>query len=63
MKIAASALNAAPDLGGDSIREALLNAKIDGVMGEFSFTPNRDPAVTSGVLVLEVAGGKFTILK
>ncbi len=63
LKIAASALNAASDLSGDAIREALLKTKIDGVMGEFSFTPDRDPAVTSGVLVLQVAGGKFTILK
>ena len=63
LKIAASALNAAPDLSGDAIREALLKTKIDGVMGEFSFTSDRDPAVTSGVLVLEVAGGKFAILK
>jgi branched-chain amino acid transport system substrate-binding protein len=63
LKIAASALNAAPDLSGDAIREALLKTKIDGVMGEFSFTPDRDPAVASGVLILEVAGGKFTILK
>ncbi len=32
-------------------------------MGPFAFTPDRSPAVVSGVLVLEVAGGKFTILK
>jgi branched-chain amino acid transport system substrate-binding protein len=61
--IVASALNAATDLTGDSIRAALLKTKIDGVMGEFAFTPARDPAVTSGVLVLEVAYGKFTIAK
>jgi branched-chain amino acid transport system substrate-binding protein len=41
----------------------LLKTKVDGVMGEFSFTPDRDPAVTSGVLVLEAAQGKFGILK
>ncbi|VTZ26729.1 Extracellular ligand-binding receptor [Methylocella tundrae] len=63
LKIVASALNAAKDLTGDSIREALLKTRIDGVMGAFAFTPERDPAVTSGVLVLEVAQGKFTILK
>jgi branched-chain amino acid transport system substrate-binding protein len=62
-QIVASALNAAKDLSGDSIREALLKTKVDGVMGEFSFTPDRDPAVTSGVLVLEAAQGKFGILK
>ena len=47
-KIVASALNAAKDLSGDAIRDALLATKIDGVMGEFAFTPGRDPAVTSG---------------
>ncbi len=62
-QIVASALNAAKDLSGDSIREALLKTKVDGVMGEFSFTEGRDPAVTSGVLVLEAANGKFGILK
>jgi branched-chain amino acid transport system substrate-binding protein len=62
-QIVASALNAAKDLSGDSIREALLKTKVDGVMGEFSFTEGRDPAVTSGVLVLEAEGGRFGILK
>ncbi|ACK49050.1 Extracellular ligand-binding receptor [Methylocella silvestris BL2] len=63
IKIAASALNEAKDLSGEAIRDALLKTKIEGVMGQFAFTPDRSPAVVSGVLVLEAAGGKFTILK
>ncbi|PNG27969.1 ABC transporter substrate-binding protein [Methylocella silvestris] len=63
IKIAARALNEARDLSGDAIRDALLKTKFEGVMGAFAFTPDRSPAVVSGVLVLEVAGGKFAILK
>lgn len=62
LKLAAGAIEAAKDLNGENIRDALTKAKSDGVMGPFSFTPDRDPAVTSGVLVLEVAQGKFKIL-
>jgi len=37
--------------------------KHNGVMGPFSFTPDRDPADTSGVVVIEMKGGKFQIFK
>jgi branched-chain amino acid transport system substrate-binding protein len=63
LKIAAAAIDTAPDVTAEAIRDALLKTKIVGVMGAFSFTPDRDPAVTSNVLVLEIAQGKFTILK
>jgi branched-chain amino acid transport system substrate-binding protein len=62
LKLAAGAIEAAKDLNGEAIRDALTQAKSDGVMGPFTFSPDRDPAVTSGVLVLEVAQGKFKIL-
>ena len=37
--------------------------RFTGVMGPFAFTPGRDPASTEGVVVLEMRGGKFGILK
>jgi len=40
---------------------ALQKAKNYGVMGPFSFTEGRDPADASGVVVLEMQGGKFRI--
>jgi len=42
-------------------RQALQKAKNYGVMGPFSFTEGRDPADASGVVVLEMQGGKFRI--
>ena len=41
--------------------DALQKAKNVGVMGPFSFTEGRDPADTSGVVILEMQGGKFRI--
>jgi branched-chain amino acid transport system substrate-binding protein len=32
------------------------------VLGSFSFTADRDPADTSGVVVIEMKGGKFGLL-
>jgi branched-chain amino acid transport system substrate-binding protein len=32
-------------------------------MGLFAFSDSRDPADTSGVVVLEMKGGKFQILQ
>jgi len=39
----------------------LQKAKNVGVMGPFSFTEGRDPADASGVVILEMQGGKFRI--
>lgn len=62
LHVAAAAINAAKELNGEAIRDALTKTKLVGVTGPISFTPDRDPADSSGVLVLEVADGQFHIL-
>jgi branched-chain amino acid transport system substrate-binding protein len=61
--IVADAIKAAGAAQPDKIRDALGKVKFSGVMGNFSFTPDRDPADTSGVVVIEMKGGKFQIFK
>ncbi len=63
MGILAAAIDAAGAAEPEQIRAALLKTKYDGVTGPFTFTPNRDPASTAGVVVLVMEGGKFQILK
>jgi branched-chain amino acid transport system substrate-binding protein len=63
LHIAANAIKAAGEAKADKIREALTTTKYSGVMGNFAFTPNRDPADTSGVVVIEMKGGSFQIFK
>lgn len=63
MHIMAQALDRAGESDGAKLREALLQTRFTGVMGPFAFTPGRDPASTEGVVVLEMRGGKFGILK
>ncbi|HTW28470.1 MAG TPA: ABC transporter substrate-binding protein [Acetobacteraceae bacterium] len=63
MGILAQAIDRA---GGDDpkrIRDALMQTDYQGVMGPFRFTAHRDPALTSGVVVLVMHGGAFQILK
>lgn len=62
LHIAANAVNAAGAADSEKIATALKATHYQGVMGPFSFTENRDPADTSGVVVLEMNGGKFRIL-
>jgi branched-chain amino acid transport system substrate-binding protein len=61
--IVANAIKEAGAANADKIRDALTKAKYSGVMGKFSFTPDRDPADTSGVVVIEMKGGKFQVFK
>ena len=61
--LVAGAIKAAVGDDPRKIRDALAKATYSGVMGSFSFTDNRDPADTSGVVVIEMKGGKFQILK
>jgi branched-chain amino acid transport system substrate-binding protein len=61
MYLVAKAINAAGGTEPEKLREALQKAKNYGVMGPFSFTEGRDPADASGVVVLEMQGGKFRI--
>jgi branched-chain amino acid transport system substrate-binding protein len=63
LHLVAGAITAAGAPDPEKIREALLKAKSNGVMGPFAFTPDRDPADTSGVTVLEVKDGKFQLLE
>ena len=63
MFIVDAAIKRAGAADPEKIRAALLQTKYSGVMGPFSFTAGRDPADTSGVVVLEMRGGKFDILK
>ena len=61
--IVAGAINQAGAADPEKIRTALTKAKYDGVMGPFSFTKDRDPADTSGVVVIEMENGAFKIFK
>lgn len=57
--IVADAIKAAGAPDSEKIKDALGNVKRTGVLGTFSFTKDRDPGDTSGVVVLEMKGGKF----
>ncbi|MDE2364643.1 MAG: ABC transporter substrate-binding protein [Hyphomicrobiales bacterium] len=61
--IVAEAIKAAGAPDSEKIKDALIKVKHTGVLGPFSFTPNRDPADTSGVAVLEMKAGKFGLLQ
>ncbi len=63
LHIVAKAIDAAGEADPDKIRDALGGQRYQGVMGPFAFTPDRDPADTSGVVVLEMRNGGFQILK
>ncbi len=63
LHLVANAITAAGAAEPEKIRAALTTAKYSGVMGPFAFTPGRDPADTSGVVVIEMKGGKFQIFK
>jgi branched-chain amino acid transport system substrate-binding protein len=57
--IVAKAINDAGAAEPEKIKDALGKVKYTGVMGPFAFTANRDPAETSGVVVIEMHDGKF----
>jgi branched-chain amino acid transport system substrate-binding protein len=61
--IVAKAITAAGEANPQKIRDALGKVTHNGVMGPFSFTADRDPADTSGVVVIEMKDGKFQIFK
>ena len=63
LHIVANAIDKAGAAEPEKIKVALQATKYTGVMGPFSFTDHRDPADSSGVVVLEMKGGKFQILK
>ena len=60
--IVADAIKAAGAADSEKIKDALGKVKRTGVLGTFSFTADRDPADTSGVVVIEMKGGKFGLL-
>jgi branched-chain amino acid transport system substrate-binding protein len=57
--IVAKAINDAGAAEPEKIKDALGKVQYTGVMGPFAFTANRDPAETSGVVVIEMHDGKF----
>lgn len=61
--IVAKAIDAAGAPDSEKIKDALIKVKYTGVMGPFSFSESRDPADTSGVVVLVMKGGKFQLLQ
>ena len=61
--IVADAIKAAGAPDSEKIKDALINVKHKGVLGPFSFTKDRDPGDTSGVVVLEMKNGVFQELK
>ena len=62
MKLVAEALKGVSTIDRATIRDALMKVKYDGVMGPFSFGPDREPAATDGVLTFEVTDGAFKIV-
>jgi len=61
--IVAKAIDKAGAADPQKIRTALTTTKYDGVMGPFTFSKTRDPADTSGVVVIEMHNGKFRLFK
>ncbi len=61
MFLLAQAIDHSADATPDHIRDALTKVSHDGILGPFTFNPSRSPASTSGVVVLVVKGGKFTV--
>ncbi|MEJ1978462.1 MAG: ABC transporter substrate-binding protein [Acetobacteraceae bacterium] len=61
LKIVAAAIDRAGAADPVKLHDALMQTKYDGVMGPFSFTPNRDPASAEGVVVLVMQNGRFTV--
>jgi branched-chain amino acid transport system substrate-binding protein len=61
--ILAEALDRAGGTEAPKLHAALLATDHNGIMGPFRFTPHRDPAAVSGVVVLLVKNGKFQILQ
>ncbi len=61
--ILAAALDRARSTENAKLQEALLQTDYSGVMGPFKFTPQRNPAETTGVVVLQVRDGKFQVLQ
>jgi branched-chain amino acid transport system substrate-binding protein len=59
LALVAKAINAAGEAEPEKIKDALIKASHEGVMGKLSFNAERSPADTSGVIVLEMKGGKF----
>ena len=57
--IVAKAIETAGGADPEKIRDALAKTTFSGVMGPFSFSEGRDPADTSGVVVLVMKDGKF----
>ncbi len=62
LKLVAKAITAAGEADPEKIKGALAKTSHEGVMGKLAFTEDRNPADTSGVVVLEMRGGKFQIL-
>ncbi len=63
LKLAAKAITAAGEPDPEKIRDALTKTSHEGVMGKLSFDAERSPADTSGVVVLEMNGGKYRIFQ
>ncbi len=59
LHIVAKAIDAAGAPDSEKIRDALGKTTYSGVMGPFSFSAERDPADTSGVVVLVMKNGRF----
>ena len=59
LHIVAKAIETAGAAESEKLRDALAKTTYSGVMGPFSFSEGRDPADTSGVVVLVMKGGRF----
>lgn len=59
LKLVAKAITAAGEPAPEKIKDELAKTSHEGVMGKLSFNAERSPADTSGVVVLEMHGGKF----
>jgi len=63
LKLVAKAITTAGEPDPEKIKDALQKTSVEGVMGKLSFNAERSPADTSGVVVLEMRGGKFQIFQ
>ncbi|MBF0563147.1 MAG: ABC transporter substrate-binding protein, partial [Alphaproteobacteria bacterium] len=61
--ILAAAIDRAGSVEPTRIRDALLKTDYSGLLGSFRFSPSRDPAATSGVVVTMVKEGKAVPLE
>lgn len=60
--ILAAAIDRAGAAESKTVRDALTQTDHDGLLGHFTFGPDRSPGTAEGVVVTTIKGGRFTLL-